>query len=169
VEEGAEEEEEDVLDKGNFFGYVDENGNVVYVDMDQDEDEADNMIVIPNLDSENVNIDGDSSIIENNNNDNNSNNDDINNTTNINNYDDIQMNNTNMEIDENTLTLESVSLQLTKMEFKSEPSQKHGKKIDKYKKLPNISEKFNPGMDTLLYLCIEIYTYLYYYIDLIYI
>jgi len=165
VEEGAEEEE-DVLDKGNFFGYVDENGNVVYVDMDQDEDEVDNMIVIPNLESSDIN-NNDSNIINddinnnsdnnindsnnindnviNNNDNNNSNNNDNNNNNNNNKT---QINNTTMEVDESTVTLESVSLQLTKMEFKSEPSQNHGKKIDKYKKLPN-TEKFNPGTNNL--------------------
>jgi hypothetical protein len=141
---------------GNFFGYVDENGNVVYVDMDQDEDEADNMIVIPNLDSnENNDINNVNDNINNNDNSNN----DINNTTNINNNDDIPTINANMDVDENTLTLESVSLQLTKMEFKSEPSQKHGKKIDKYKKLPNISEKFNPGMHIFIYIYLFILFY----------
>jgi cobalamin biosynthesis protein CobT len=162
---------------GNFFGYVDEHGNVVYVDMDQDEDEVDNMIVIPNLDIEGSNINNVSDNINNhdnnhdnyhdnstNNNDNNNNNDNtnINDNNNNNNNDKSQINNSTMDIDENTVTLESVSLQLTKMEFKSEPSQKHGKKIDKYKKLPNM-EKFNPGIYMYKNKYLFIYTYLYIY------
>lgn len=48
-EENEDDEEENKLEKGNFFGYVDENGNVVYVDLE----EEDNVVIFP---SQNANI-----------------------------------------------------------------------------------------------------------------
>ena len=104
-EEGEEEEieEENKLDKGNFFGYVDENGNVVYVDLE----EEDNVIIF-NASNDITNSDND-------------NNSDNNNNLRIG-EDDGKISNqdvNSMIVDNNGFDLESVSISLTDMDIRN--------------------------------------------------
>lgn len=118
-------EEENKLDRGNFFGYVDEEGNVIYIDLE----EEDNVVIFPAAKSENNGNSGENR--ENSENGNNGNNGDdkmIEGGENNNNND-------KMEIDENGINLESVSISLTEMtttqrqieEIERKMAQKHEK------------------------------------------
>ena len=113
--ENGEIEEENKLDKGNFFGYVDENGNVVYVDLEVE----DNVVIFP------------SSHIENNENENGENNE--NNENNSGN---------NMDIENNELRLNSVNLSLLEVD-KTISTQNNGSDEKKRNENENENEEEN--------------------------
>jgi hypothetical protein len=126
-EEKEEDEEENKLEKGNFFGYVDENGNVVYVDLE----EEDNVVIFPSQIANNsADIVG---LIEEN-------------TMSVVDETVTIESNTKMEISNNDISLKSVSLSLTEINpvteikntesNKTEKTDKNGKplKIEKSEK-----------------------------------
>ena len=153
VEEGEKDEnieDENKLEKGNFFGYVDENGNVVYVDLE----EEDNIVVFPSISCNTGLIEAESSginnvdgkiQIENENNDN---------------LDEVISGKTNdsgdqkMEIVENSINLESVSISITEMHNKITESDKTEKsfksvKIDKSSNKKTVTPHTQPIVTNL--------------------
>ena len=114
-DEKEEDEEENKLEKGNFFGYVDENGNVVYVDLE----EEDNVVIFPSQIANNsADITGlikenDMSAVDE--------------TVTI-------ESNTKMEISNNDISLKSVSLSLTEINPITETSNTEMNKTNKIDK-----------------------------------